>query len=119
MRVMVIHFPTGRMGRSGAGHSSSWTVTFGDVIARVKKAPPETGVSTSRHEYFVRMVTARSGYGDPVCRILAMSFRGSSGEGSLTKIVCGWLVLRLRASSTFWSLSEAMMDEFVSSTVGV
>lgn len=45
-------------------------------MARMKKG------SVSRHEYFVRIVTARWGNGEATCLTRAMSFRGEEGFGS-------------------------------------
>jgi hypothetical protein len=49
-------------------------------MARMKKAS-SNGV-VSKHEYFVSIVIARSGKGDPVCLMEAMSLRDSDGYGS-------------------------------------
>jgi hypothetical protein len=76
IRVIVMRVPTGRRGSSGAGQSVSGIVILGDVMARLKKAPPWAGVSDSRHEYLVRMVMGRLGNGETVCLSVAMSFRG-------------------------------------------
>lgn len=65
-------------------------------IARTSHA-----LSVSKHEYFVRSVTGRSGNGDEVCLTVAMSLRGSVGEASWMDSVLGELVRRLSESLTF------------------
>jgi hypothetical protein len=72
--MVVMRFPTDHSGSSGAGHCGSGVMICGDAMARMKKATP--GGVVSRHDYVVRIVTARLINGDAVCLMAAMSFRG-------------------------------------------